>query len=963
MSTYLYDLGRWCFRRRRRALAGWLLILVVLGALGVGISGKFDDAFEIPGTQSQEALDRLNMTFPEVSGTRASVVVIAPPGQSVDDEPVRLALERGLGTFSDIDYVDSVTSPYDPMVAGMINDAGTAAMVNILLDVPGTEVTDAQRDELVRTAEQLQENMPAGSRVQIGGDAFSVEIPQMSIIELVGVGVAMVVLLVTLGSVVAAGMPLLTAIIGVAVTMAIMLIATRLMAISSTTPMLAVMLGLAVGIDYALFILSRHREQLAEGMDTEESAARSVATAGSAVVFAGLTVVIALIGLSIAGIPFLGVMGVFAAVGVGLAVIIALTLLPALMGFAGEKMRPKKSRASAADVAGSRAVREPDETAAPAPLRGPSAWWVGVVTKVPLLTVIIVIATLGALSIPAKDMQLSLPNSGQHSATAPDRLAYDLVEQEFGPGYNAPLIVTAGIIGSTDPLGLVADLKAEIERIPGVHSVPLATPNRNADTGFIQVIPDFGPTDQGTKDLVEALRDKGPEWEERFGVETAVTGITAVQIDVSDKLGGALLPFGIFVVGLSLALLTMVFRSIWVPLKATVGYLLSVGTAFGATAMVFNYGWGNEIINLEKPMPVISFYPILLMGILFGLAMDYEVFLVSRMREEYVHGKSAIEAIRHGFVGSAKVVVAAALIMVAVFAFFVPEGDGPIKPIAFGLAIGVAVDAFVVRMTLVPAVLALLGDRAWKLPAWLDKRLPSFDVEGESLAHVLAASEWAGEGDDVLFGERFAVKSHQGPLAAPVDLHLRPGEVLVVEGPVAARTPLLLALAGRVTEVEGRARIAGGVLPEQAAGVRRKVAFVDALHHDGTRAHESIRGDLDQALASPRTAIVVVDGADALHSHDERDALAAAIARVGEPAQEGAAGDAQPALVLGVADTSVVAPLAPRGFHHIQLQAPAEPPEPPEPVDPDADPGSPDPAPDDDSPFARPHALTTQEHR
>lgn len=951
MSTYLYDLGRWCFRQRRRALAGWLLVLVVLGALGVGLRGSFDDAFEIPGTQSQEALDRLNMTFPEVSGTRASVIVIAPGGRTVDDEPVRLALERGLARFESIDYVDSVTSPFDPMVAGMINDDRTAAMVNVLLDVPGTEVTDTQRAELTEAAQDFETNMPAGSRVQIGGEAFSVEIPGMSIIELVGVGVAMVVLLVTLGSVVAAGMPLLTAIIGVAVTMAIMLIATRLMAISSTTPMLAVMLGLAVGIDYGLFILSRHREQLAEGMDTEESAARSVATAGSAVVFAGLTVVIALIGLSIAGIPFLGVMGVFAAVGVALAVLIALTLLPALMGFAGEKMRPKKSRGAAAEV------EEPPEPVEAPALRGPSAWWVGVVTKVPLLTVIIVVATLGALSLPAKDMQLSLPNSGQHSATAPDRLAYDLVEENFGPGYNAPLVVTAGIIGSTDPLGLVADLKAEIERVPGVHSVPLATPNRNADTGFLQIIPDFGPTDEGTKELVQALRDKGPEWEEHYGVETAVTGITAVQIDISDKLGGALLPFGIFVVGLSLVLLTMVFRSIWVPLKATVGYLLSVGTAFGATAMVFNYGWGNEIINLEKPMPVISFYPILLMGILFGLAMDYEVFLVSRMREEYVHGKTAIEAIRHGFVGSARVVVAAALIMVAVFAFFVPEGDGPIKPIAFGLAIGVAVDAFVVRMTLVPAVLALLGDRAWHLPKWLDKRLPSFDVEGESLAHVLAASEWADE-RDVLFAERFAVKTHEGPLSAPVDLHLLPGEVLVVEGPAAARTPLLLALAGRVTQVEGRARIAGGVLPEQAAGVRRNVAFVDALHHDGTPAHASIRPDLDQALGRLRTAIVVVDGADALHSHEERDALAAAIARVGEPQVE--SGGQAPALVLGVADTSVIAPLAPQGFHHIELQAPADVDQAPELGDPD---GPPDLASDDESPFARPHALATQEQR
>jgi len=919
VSTYLYDLGRWCFRRRRRVLIGWLAALVVLGGLAGLFSSSFDDAFEIPGAQSQVALNQLNQTFPEVSGTRASVLVVAPDGQSVEDPAVKESLEGNLTAFSDLPYVSSATSPFDPMVDGLVSPDGTAAIINVLMDLEQDEISDAVLDEITDAAATMGSNMPEGTRVQAGGDAFSVEIPGMSIIELIGVGVAMVVLIFTLGSVVAAGMPLLTAILGVAVSMALMFIATGLMPISSTTPMLAVMLGLAVGIDYALFILSRHRDQLGTGMDVEESTARSVATAGSAVVFAGLTVVIALVGLSLAGIPFLGVMGVFAAVGVAFAVIIALTLLPALMGFAGERMRPKaRGKRSAAegrsaDNAAMTAAAPAPVTAADAqndekPLRGPSAWWVGVVTKVPILTVIVVVLTLGVLSIPAKDLELSLPNSGQHTATAPDRITYDLIEEKFGPGFNAPLIVTAEIIGSTDPLGLVDQLRTEIEAMPGVDSVPLATPNRNADTGFIQIIPEHGPTDEGTKDLVQALRDKAPDWEERLDVRTAVTGMTAVQIDVSDRLAGALLPFGIFVVGLSLVLLTMVFRSIWVPLKATVGYLLSVGTAFGLTTMFFNYGWGKEIINLEKPMPVISFFPILLMGILFGLAMDYEVFLVSRMREEYVHGRSAAEAIRHGFVGSAKVVVAAALIMVAVFAFFVPEGEGPIKPIAFGLAVGVAVDAFVVRMTLVPAVLALLGDRAWNLPTWLERRLPAFDVEGEAITHVLSLSDWPGN-DDVLHTENFAVTGLRGPLAAPVDLHLKAGEVLVVEGPSARRTPLLLALAGRLTHVTGRGKVVGAVLPEEAGKVRRKVAFVDALHPDP--AGGSFPGELTAALTNPRIAVIVIDGADALHDPADRRALAEALAVEGT------------AVVLGVTDTEAIVPHAPECFFGIQLTPPA----------------------------------------
>ncbi|WP_432559450.1 MMPL family transporter [Granulicoccus sp. GXG6511] len=948
MSTYLYDLGRWCFRMRRRVLLGWLAALVVLGALAGIFSSSFDDAFEIPGAQSQQALNQLNQTFPEVSGTRASILVLAPDGKQVSSPDVKEALERNLTVFNDLPYVSSATSPFDPMVQGLVNPDETAAIINVLLDLEQPEITDAVRGEITDAAATMQRNMPSGTRVQAGGDVFSVEIPGMSIIELIGVGVAMIVLLFTLGSVVAAGMPLITAILGVAASMALMLIATALMPISSTTPMLAVMLGLAVGIDYALFILSRHRDQLGQGMAVEESTARSVATAGSAVVFAGLTVVIALVGLSLAGIPFLGVMGVFAAVGVALAVIIALTLLPALIGFAGERMRPKPRRGNKAAQA---VAPEGAEVASSGerPLRGPSAWWVGVVTKVPILTVIIVVATLGALSIPAKDLQLSLPNSGQHSATAPDRITYDLIEDKFGPGFNAPLIVTAEIIGSTDPLGLVDELKRDIEAMPGVNSVPLATPNRNADTGFIQIIPAYGPTDDGTKELVQTLRDKAPDWEERLGVRTAVTGMTAVQIDVSDRLAGALLPFGIFVVGLSLVLLTMVFRSIWVPLKATVGYLLSVGTAFGLTTMIFNYGWGKEFINLEKPTPVISFFPILLMGILFGLAMDYEVFLVSRMREEYVHGRSAAEAIRHGFVGSAKVVVAAALIMVAVFAFFVPEGEGPIKPIAFGLAVGVAVDAFVVRMTLVPAVLALLGDRAWHLPKWLDRRLPSFDVEGEALTHVLALADWPGT-DDVLHTDAFAVTSQRGTLAAPVDLHLKAGELLVIEGASARRTPLLLALAGRLTHVTGRAKVAGGVLPEEAAKVRRQVAFIDVLHPDGTRAHEVISGDLDAALRNPRVAVLVVDGADALRTHAEREALATLIANAPDVA-----------ILLGVENTELVAPLAPRGYFSIELTppeagqdvSPGDAPEVVESADPDSD-VSPRRAADD-------HDLVTQE--
>lgn len=719
MSASLYALGRWCYRRRGRVVAIWLALLAVLGGLAITFQGSFDDAFEIPGSSSSDAFDRLHMTFPEATAVTATAMIVAPEGNEADEE--QAAIETAIDDFLAVPTIDEALSPWDDMVDGTVSDDGRAAMMQLNLNVTETP-TSEQLAEITEVGNALESQLPDGWQVAMGGQAFNIQLPALSIIEAVGLIVALVVLTVVLGSLVAAGLPLITAVVGVGIAMAILLLVTRVAAISSTTPILAVMLGLAVGIDYALFILSRHRDELRKGADPEESTGRAVGTAGSAVVFAGLTVFIALLGLGVANIPFLTVMGVFAALAVAFGVIIALTMLPALMGYLGERMRPKPKA--------ERATKRREG--------GAFSWWVGVTTKHPIVTVVAVIIALGTLALPAAGLRLSLPHSGQNPSTAQDRIAYDLVAEHFGPGFNGPLIVTVDIINSDDPIEVIDGIAADIEATDGVAAVPLATPNANVDTGLIQVVPTTAPDDPATQDLANALRDLEDHWQETYGVDTAVTGITAIQNDISARLGGALLPFGVLVVGLSLVLLAAVFRSVWVPVKATVGYLLSVGAAFGATALVFNEGWFMGLVNLEQPMAVISFLPILLMGILFGLAMDYEVFLVSRMREEYVHGKSALEAVRSGFVASGPVVVAAALIMFAVFAFFVPEGMGPIKQIAFALAVGVAVDAFLIRMTFVPAALALLGDRAWWLPGWLDRLLPTFDVEGETLTRERA---------------------------------------------------------------------------------------------------------------------------------------------------------------------------------------------------------------------------------
>ncbi|HJE51502.1 MAG TPA: MMPL family transporter, partial [Tessaracoccus flavescens] len=386
------------------------------------------------------------------------------------------------------------------------------------------------------------------------------------------------------------------------------------------------------------------------------------------------------------------------------------------------------------------------------------------------------------------------------------------------------------------------------------------------------------------------------DWQAKYGVDTAVTGFTAIAIDVSSKLSQALLPFGLLVVGLSLILLAAVFRSVWVPIKATVGYLLSVSAAFGATTLVFNHGWAKEIINLEKPMPVISFLPILLMGILFGLAMDYEVFLVSRIREEYVHGKKPIDAIRDGFVATGPVVTAAAIIMIAVFAFFVPEGMGAIKAIAFALAIGVAVDAFLIRMTLVPAVMTLLDERAWWLPAWLDRLLPKFDVEGEVLAKTMELKDWPGDGS-VLHAEGLAVDG----VVDPIDVALQPGDVVGLVGVVGPRTGTALALSGRLETTGGRARVAGHLLPDGAGSVRRRVTYLDLAHVD----------DVAAALRSTKaTPVAFIDSVDLVLSEEERAALLDFVERSREGAVVLGAAVAEHVEDFGVHAIRQVAPVA-----------------------------------------------------
>ncbi|GAA1443031.1 MMPL family transporter [Leifsonia poae] len=844
MSSILYSIGRWAFRARKLVLSLWIVLLVALGGGAVLFNQGTDNSFSIPGTESQEALDTLSRTFPQVSGTSAQLVIVAPKGDTVRDADIEQPVKDAVASLEKLDGVSGVTSPYSETVKNTISDDGSAAIVTVQLKGQMTTVPAETKTDLKTAGADLQKALPDGSQVAVGGALFSQSLPTLSVTELLGVGIALVVLILTFGSFLAAGMPLLTALLGVGLSMALIFIATLFGPISSTTPLLALMLGLAVGIDYSLFIISRHQSQLKAGVPPEESTARSVATAGSAVLFAGITVIIALVGLSVAGIPFLTTMGIAAAVAVAVAVLISLTLTPALLGFAGARITPGRRAAKrAAKKAAATAAAAGEPTPAPvgtaaAPTLAHAAkaeippgffrGWVRTVTRFPIATIVAVVAVLGIAAIPATQLRLALPDAGSHAPGDPARVTYDLISEHFGPGYNGPLIVTGSIISSTDPVGLMTKIGDEIAAMPGVSSVPLATPNQTADTGIVQVIPTTGPDDPKTAQLVSDLRAKHQHFLDEYGVDLKVTGNTAAQIDVSDRLGGALLPFGILVVGLSLVLLTMVFRSIAVPIKAALGYLLSVGAAFGAVAAVFEWGWFGDALNLAKEGPVISFMPIILMGVLFGLAMDYEVFLVSRIREDYVHGGDARRAVESGFVGSAKVVTAAAIIMISVFAAFVPEGDTSIKPIALGLAVGVFVDAFIVRMTFVPAVLKVLGDKAWWMPRWLDRVLPSFDVEGDGLQKQLELADWPEPGHPyIAAADGLAISAKKKRLFSDVSFRLGDGDALVVHGgDRTAASALLMAVTGRTKPDAGTIKVAGFVLPTRAAAVRSRTAVV-----------------------------------------------------------------------------------------------------------------------------------------
>ena len=763
---------------RWRFIAVWLLVLIGAGTLMSTMAKSTSMTFTIPGLESVETQEEMAELFPEggddMEAPTGTIVVRAPEGGSLTDEATKADLDALIAELKEQDALVDTDPIVDPMTAaagmeqqmapakqeqGMpeeqiqadlqalspLSENGRTGTMTITFE--GDTSMDVSTDDVTAVTDVLDDAATENLEIAYGGNVF--QMPEIgATAELIGIAVAAIILIITFGSFVAAGLPLITAIVGVGTGIMLIMAATALTDnINSMTPTLASMIGLAVGIDYALFIVSRFRnelvafaggnnmtpKELAEAVKKTTHAERAhlaglaVGKAGSAVCFAGLTVVIALAALSIINIPFLTAMALAAAFTVVIAVLVAITLLPAILGAFGAR-----SFAGRAPV-----VKAPDPEDEK-PTMGLK--WVRQVRKRPVIFAAASALLLVLLAIPVASLQLAMPTDDSAKLGSPQRNAAEWVNEDFGPGRNAPMIAVVKDSGD-DPMAAQAtfgEAVATISGVDGVENAQVAGMSEDGTAAMVMITPTTGGNDALTADTLQSLRDAEPAFKDQTGGTYSITGVTPIFEDVSDRLSEVLIPYVAIVVVLAFVLLVVVFRSLWVPLIAALGFALSVAATFGVTVAVWQWGWLG-ITN--DPQPIISFLPIMLIGIVFGLAMDYQVFLVTRMREGYVHGKTAGNAVSNGFKHGARVVTAAALIMISVFAAFVLMDEPFIAVMGSALAMAVLIDAFVVRMTIVPAVLFLLGDRAWKLPAWLDKIIPSVDVEGTTLEGMEATTD------------------------------------------------------------------------------------------------------------------------------------------------------------------------------------------------------------------------------
>ena len=795
MAKTLHKLGEWAFNHPWRVIASWVLLLSLLGFAAFTFMKPTSSSLSIPGTEAQKAIDRVGEIFPDSGGATGRIVFQSKNGKTIED--LKSEITALTDKVAKVDGVSQVASPF--VDTSFVSKSGTIAYAQVQMK---GEVGSIGTTILGKVTSAVNDARTDNLQIEVGGALINNAPDQIiGIGEMGGIVIALVVLVMTLGSLVAAGMPIVTALVGVGASAAGLFSLSHVITINSTTPVLAIMLGLAVGIDYALFIINKYRYYAQTGMSFKDSAARAVGTAGNAVIFAAMTVVIALAALSVINIPFMTTMGLVGAASIAVAAIVAITLIPALLGVFGTYVFSKKQRSAIKKM-----QSHPDTHAAE--VSHSSLWyrWGEAIVRRPWTALIAAVAVIGIIAIPASSLKLGLPTDQYAAVGSSQHNAYELLSTGFGAGFNGPLTVvveglptvsdadreairqpalaeynkrvaaataaqqaafaqqmaeavtpeqqlalqqsiaaaqTAGAAQQAAALKTIDATVAQyanyvqlkkvadnIAKLDNVANVLPAKVTEDGTKGIIQVIPKSAPSDAATANLISVLRDTATEKKvaDSDSVTLAVTGSTALQEDINAKLADALPVYLAVVVGLSLILLILAFRSILVPIKATLGFLLSVLAMFGALVAVFQWGWFGIA---TAPGPIVSFIPIIAIGILFGLAMDYEFFLVSGMHEAYTHTKNAKQSVIRGFGMGSKVVTAAGIIMVSVFAGFVTNHDSTIQALGFGLTMGILIDAFLVRMTIVPAVMTLLGEKAWWLPKWLERRLPHVSIEGE----------------------------------------------------------------------------------------------------------------------------------------------------------------------------------------------------------------------------------------
>ncbi|WP_406445631.1 MMPL family transporter [Streptomyces sp. NBC_00631] len=758
----LYRLGRLAYGRPWYVVVGWLAVVCTVVTLLAVNPAKLSNEVRIDGTPAQAVIDDLAKSLPEAAGGQGMVAFHVRGGGRIDGGQSRVALLAAVNAVYGHDHVvdprkalagelaKGAKSPLvraqaavtgaagqpaadqspvalqddgRPVPGVIVSADGSTALMQFQFDQQTYELPTGTIESTVRAAQQQADR----AHLDVLPSASMMELPEiMGVGEVAGVVVAAVVLLVTLGSLVAAGLPLIIALMGVTVGVGGTFTLSRVFEIHSLTAVLALMLGLAVGIDYALFIVTRQRRLiLHQGLDAHEAAGRATGTAGSAVFFAGATVVIALAGLLVVGITLLTTMALAAAATVAISVLLALTLLPALLGLVGERI--------CSDTARSR-LQQHTSTA-----RTRAAVWGSLVARHKYPTLVAAFLIPLVLAVPALGMKMGLPSGASYNPDTAQRQSYDVVSAAFGPGYNGPLMIVVHSVDASRPLSpaTLTTVASVLKGTKDVVSVSLAGMNSNGTTAVLGLVPGAGPNDDGTKNLVTAVRAKSAQIGDRYGVRIGITGFTALATDVSDRLADVLPLYVITVLGLSLMVLLLVFRSVVVPTMATLGFLLSIAATFGITTAVFQWGWLQTLFGLDAKAPVVSLLPIIVTGVLYGLAMDYQMFLVTSIREARMHGDTPFRATVSGIAHAGAVVVAAATIMVSVFAGFIFNPQPMIKQAGLALAAGILIDAFVVRMAFIPATMALAGEKAWWIPRWLDRLLPNLDVEGDTLAQKI----------------------------------------------------------------------------------------------------------------------------------------------------------------------------------------------------------------------------------